>query len=351
MFKRSVIVYIFFVQLLLAACKVDPKINKPLPSNNLREIIPEGFPQPVYTFSINTISQDKFILGRELFYETMLSKDNTVSCGSCHQNFVAFANADHALSHGVNGIFGKRNAPALFNLAWHPYFMHDGGINNIEVQPPAPIQNPVEMDETLVNVVGKLQVSSKYQQLFQKAFGSDTVNTQRMFRAIAQFMALIYSYNSKYDAFKRKEATVQFNDAETRGYNLFLQHCNSCHTEPLFSDFKFRNNGLKPDPYLQDSGRAHITLNPQDLYKFKTPSLRNIALTKPYMHDGRFETLQQCLDHYTDTLHFNRVNLDPSLQQGLPLSVQEKQDIIAFLQTLTDYALTSDERFFDPNHK
>lgn len=350
MTKHCFIIYTCLI-FLLSACKVDPRIYTPLPADNIVEVVPEGWPQPAYTFSVNTLSEDKFVLGRALFYEPMLSKDNTISCASCHQNFVAFANADHKLSHGINELIGTRNSPALFNLNWYPYYMHDGGVNHIESQPIAPITNTVEMGAQIIDVVAKLQASEKYKGLFTKAYGSDSVTTQGMFRAMAQFMGLMYSYNSKYDYFKRGENLVQFNDAETRGYSLFVSKCSSCHTEPLFTDFKFRNNGLKVDAFLNDSGRAHITGLPQDRYKFKTPTLRNIALTGPYMHDGRLSTLEQCLDHYTNGIT-NLTNLDPLLQNnGLQLSAADKKDIIAFLNTLTDYKFITDKRFADPNFK
>ncbi len=336
--------------LILSSCKVDPKIIPPLPTNNLVETVPEGWPQPKYTFSVNTISEDKFILGRALFYEPMLSANDTISCGNCHQDFAAFANLDHPVSHGIHNLNGKRNAPGIFNLAWHPYFMHDGGINNIEVQPLGPITNTLEMGGDINPVIAKLQASSKYRNLFNKAYGSETVSSQGMFRAMAVFMGLMYSYNSKYDLYKRHENNEQLSDAESRGYNLFITYCGSCHKEPLFSDFEFRSNGLAVNPAFNDSGRAHITGLPQDKYKFKTPSLRNIAKTAPYMHDGRFNTLNECLDHYTNVKP-NQVNLDPLLQNnGFQLSAQDKQDIIAFLNTLTDYKFLGDKRFADPNY-
>ncbi len=341
----------FCVVFLMIGCKVDPKINAPLPSNNLVEVIPQGWPQPNYTFSVNTISQDKFILGRALFYETMLSADNTISCGSCHQQVVAFAHANHAISHGINNLMGTRNAPALFNLTWQKAFMHDGGINNIEVQPLAPIQNTVEMADNINNVLAKLQASTKYKDLFNKAYGSETVDSQKMLRAMAQFMGLMYSYNSKYDLYKRGENNVQLSDAELRGYNLFIAKCNSCHTEPLFTDYVYRNNGTAINPFVNDSGRAKVTGLAQDKYKFKTPTLRNIALTKPYMHDGSLQTLNDCLNHYTNPIT-NTTNLDPQLlPNGIPMTSNEKQDIIAFLNTLTDYKLIEDKRFADPNFK
>lgn len=337
--------------LAFASCKVDPKINTALPADNLVEIVPQGWPQPNYTFSTNVISEPKFVLGRYLFYETMLSQDNTISCGSCHQSFVAFANADHALSHGINDKLGNRNAPALFNLAWHPYFMHDGGINHIEVQPLGPITNTVEMAEDISHVIAKLQASEKYKTLFKNAFGTEEVTSQRMLWAITQFQGLIYSYNSKYDFIKRGENKSTFTAAETRGYNLFLANCNACHKEPLFSDFQLRSNGLPMDVHLKDSGHYRIDKKIESIFKFKTPSLRNIAKTFPYMHDGRFSTLQQCLDHYTNGIS-NLTNLDPLLSNnGLQLSAQDKQDIIAFLNTLTDYKLIEDKRFTDPNFK
>jgi cytochrome c peroxidase len=346
--KKSIIYFVcFFV---IVSCQVDPKINTPLPADNLVPVIPAGWPQPKYNFEGNPITQDGFILGRALFYETMLSKDNSVSCSSCHQNFVAFANADHKLSHGINGQFGRRNAPGIYNLDWHPYLMQDGGISSIENQPLGPIGNPVEMDENIGEIINKLQATQKYRSLFKSAYGDETVNSLRILKSIAQFMGLMYSYNSKFDHYKRHENNVELSDQEYRGYNLFIAQCNSCHAEPLFSDFAFRSNGLQVDAILQDSGRARITGLPGDLYKFKTPSLRNVALTKPYMHDGRYETLEDCLDHYTDSLK-NLVNLDPSLIHPLSLSAQDKQDIIVFLNTLSDFEFINDQRFADPNFK
>ena len=342
-------IFFLFGVLIFASCKVDPKIIEPLPTDNLVEIIPEGWPKPVYSFSVNTITEDKFILGRALFYDPILSVDSTISCGSCHQQFAAFAHADHDLSHGIYDRVGTRNAPGIFNLNWHPLFMHDGGINHIEVMPLGPITNTLEMGADINPVIAKLQASSKYKNLFKKAFGTETVNSQNMLRAMAQFMGLIYSYNSKFDLYKRRESNAELSDTELRGYNLFLTNCNTCHKEPLFTDFSFRSNGLAVNPFINDTGRAHITGEAQDRFKFKTPSLRNIAKTAPYMHDGRFNTLQECLDHYANVKP-NLVNLDPLLQNsGLPLSTQDKQDIIAFLNTLTDYKLLADRRFADPN--
>lgn len=337
-----------FILVALVSCKVDPKIITPLPADNLAQIVPQGWPQPHYNFEENPITQDRFILGRALFYETMLSQDNSISCGSCHQNFTAFANADHKISHGILDRLGKRNSPGLFNLNWHTSFMHDGGSLHIETQPLAPLTNTVEMAEDINSVIAKLQATQKYRSLFKSAYGDETVNSQRILKSIAQFMGLIYSYNSKFDHYKRHEKKVELTEDEQRGYVLFQAKCNSCHAEPLFSDFEFRSNGLPVDPQYQDSGRAHITSLAEDRYKFKTPSLRNVGLTGPYMHDGRFATLELCLDHYTNATK-NTVNLDPSLSKPLSLSAQDKKDLISFLNTLSDFEFIKDERFADPN--
>jgi cytochrome c peroxidase len=346
MYKK---INIFLLSLIIGfSCSVDPEIKPQLPVDNIRQVVPEGWPNPVYTFANNPLSENGFELGRALFYEEMLSRDNTISCGSCHQQFVAFAHADHNLSHGIDGLFGIRNAPGLFNLNWNPSFMWDGGVNHIEIQPFAPINNPVEMDGNLNDIIVKLNNSNKYKQLFKNAFGDDSINTQRIFYAITQFQGMLYSYNSKYDYYKRGEAGGEMNAQELRGYNLFQQKCSSCHKEPLFTDYAFRNNGLSVNAIFQDTGRAHITGVASDRFKFKTPSLRNIALTAPYMHDGRFNTLDEVLEHYNSGI-VNYGTLDANLQGGIILSLQERADLKAFLNTLTDYKFLSDQRFRDPN--
>ena len=341
-------VYSIICITLFFACKVDPPIKPILPVDHIEQVIPAGWPQPVYTFPNNPLSIEKFALGRDLFYEEMLSSDNTVSCGTCHQNFVAFANADHMLSHGVNGAFGNRNSPGLFNMNWNTSFMWDGGVNHIEVQPLAPITNPVEMNEDINNVLAKLNASAKYKVLFKQAYGDEQVTTERMLKALAQFMGMMYSYKSKFDLYKRGEDGVQLSTQELNGYQVFQQKCNACHKEPLFTDYSFRNNGLSVNSNLQDSGRAHITGDPNDRYKFKVPTLRNIMLTAPYMHDGRLSSMEQVFDHYASGI-VPSATLDTSLQAGIQLSAQEREDIKAFLSTLTDYSFINDERFKDPN--
>lgn len=304
--------------------------------------IPDGFPEPVYKFQDNAVTPAGFALGKKLFYDPILSRDSTVSCGSCHQQFAAFAQSDHKLSHGVDNLLGNRNSPGLYNIAWFPNFMWDGGVNHLEVQPLAPIANPVEMDETMPNVLVKLKRSNSYPGLFKSAFGSDTITTQAMMRAMAQFMGSMISANSKYD--KYIAGKESFTSAELSGLQIFRAKCESCHKEPLLTDMSFRNNGLDAE-FSNDPGRATITTLPQDSGLFRVPSLRNVALTFPYMHDGRLEKLMDVMNHYNSGIQSSNT-LDPLLSSNsIPLTLAEKNDLIAFLGTLTDYTFIRDIRF------
>lgn len=304
------------------------------------------FPAPAYNFEGNKQDYNAFALGRALFYDKILSSDNTVSCSMCHEQPHGFGSHSTSLSVGVNGAIGTRNSPPIFNMAWMPDFMWDGGINHIEVMPIAPITNPVEMNETLANVVNKLQQSERYRKLFKMAYGgSEQVTEQKMLKALTQYMMMIVSDQSKYDQVRRGEATYTAN--EEAGYNLFVQKCSQCHTEPLFTDYGFRNNGL--DATFTDLGRATITSDANDNGKFKTPTLRNVELTYPYMHDGRFFTLNQVLDHYISGVQ-DSPTLDPALENGIPLTNTEKLQLIAFLKTLTDYELLNNRWLMEPQY-
>lgn len=329
----------------MARCTKDAEIHPQTSTSstdNYSPVIPAGWPQPVYTFSTNPMTFDGFTLGRHLFYEPMLSQDTSISCGNCHLQNFAFTNGPgHPVSHGVHDLLGKRNAPALFNLNWSGKLMWDGGVNNLEVQALAPISNPLEFNTSISIVVNRIAASSKYKALFKKAFGDTVVDSQRILKAFAQFMGLMVSYNSKYDKVKRNEDN--FTVSESHGYNVFLSKCAVCHNEPLFTDFAFKNKGLAPNAY-QDSGRYRITGNPSDIYKFKTPSLRNLAFTAPYMHDGRFSTLDDVLTFFTSGVS-PTINLDPFMATPHTITAQEKTDLLSFLNTLNDYVFVNDPRF------
>lgn len=331
---------------LYTACKPDPSFNVGGNSTSEEPVafyIPEGWPAAHYNFENNALTQEGFKLGRKLFYDTRLSRDNSTSCGSCHQAFAAFAHADHDLSHGVDGLLGTRNSPPIFNMNWHTSFFWDGGVNHLESQPIAPIQNPVEMDETLQNVIDKVSADAEYREMFTAAWGSDEVTSARIFKSMAQFMGVMISDNSKYDRYTHGEAMLS--QQELEGLQVFNDNCASCHKAPLFTDFSFRNNGLAPNSF-NDSGRMRITRLPEDIRKFKVPSLRNLKYTAPYMHDGRFNTLEAVLDHYATGIQ-QSATLDTELVNGIQLSAKQRGDLLAFLNTLNDESFINDTRFHE----
>lgn len=297
-------------------------------------VIPAGFPNPVMDiYSLNKRTVEGFELGRKLFYDSRLSKDSLVSCGSCHQQFAAFATYDHDLSHGVENTLTTRNAPALINLAWMNAWHWDGGINHIEVQPMSPLTAPNEMGADIKQVLELLKKDSTYPSLFRVAFGAGEINSQKVLKALAQFTGSLVSANSKYDKVKSGEG--KFTIAELRGYELFKENCNTCHTEPLFTNNSFRNNGM-PQNRFKDLGRQRVSLNAADTLKFKVPTLRNISFSFPYMHDGSIFSIGQVLDHYADKIDTSSVLLDPFLRRKMNMVTKDKFDLLYFLLTLND---------------
>ena len=306
--------------------------------------IPKGWPKPNYDFTKNPLTEEGFQLGRQLFYDPILSKDSTISCASCHLQATGFTHVDHSLSHGIEGKIGTRNSMTMMNLAWSKTFMWDGGVNHLDVQPLNPITSPAEMNETLANVVQKLQKSDQYKSLFNAAFGDENITGQRILKALSQFELLLVSSNSKYDKVIRKEAV--FTDQEQNGYQLFKNNCASCHTEPLFTNGNYENNGIPIDTTLNDIGRQRITEKSEDYLKFKVPTLRNIQFTNPYMHDGRFKKLTEVIKHYNSIGNGN--NLPKQLQKSMNLTDNERVDLVAFLLTLTDNEFLFNKRFSYP---
>jgi len=298
---------------------------------------PKGFPKPIYDLSKNKPTPEGFTLGRKLFYDPILSVDYFTSCATCHQQFAAFAHIDHPLSHGIGGKIGMRNVPALQNLIWKDAFMADGGINHLDLQPIAPITSVSEMGENLPNVLKKLQADSTYRLMFYKAFKDSIITTEMLMKSLSQFLSLMISSNSRYDKFVAGRETLS--NIEQKGLKLFKSNCVSCHPPPLFTDNKYHNIGLKPDSTLKDRGRQAITSYKEDYFKFKTPSLRNVEMTYPYMHDGRFRNLKEVLNHYGANQSCLKLSLDE----------YEKTQLIAFLKTLTDMEYLHDRRFADPN--
>lgn len=308
-------------------------------------VYPPSWPKPIYNFTNNPLTQEGIQLGRKLFYDPSLSRNNTVSCSSCHLSYTAFTHVDHKLSHGINDRIGIRNSPALMNLAWNKSFMWDGSANHLDMQALAPISDPNEMDSSIKEVVEKLETKSEYSALFLAAYGDDQITGARVLKALSQFQLTLISANSKYDHIVAGKDT--FTQQEQSGYLLFKKHCSTCHKEPLFTTGDFANNGLPIDSKLHDVGRMKITKNPQDSMSFKIPSLRNLKYSFPYMHDGRFKTLGEVIEHYTE--HINNKNfIDSRLKKVIYLSDNQKIDLIAFLQTLNDKKFVFNKDFAFP---
>jgi cytochrome c peroxidase len=318
-----------------------------------------SFPKPDIALD-NLLTREGVKLGRMLFYEKMLSRNNTQACASCHNQSTAFSDTNK-FSIGVNNLPGGRHAMSVFNMAWHSNeFFWDGRSHLLRDQALKPIQDHLEMDETLLNIVSKLKASSIYTAQFKKAFGTESIDTFLISKALEQFMNSIVSNNSKYD--KYLEGTTTLTTQEERGRFLFFTEynpsfpnasgadCQHCHGGSNFENDKYMNNGIDNDASITDIGRQKVTNNPNHKGAFKVTTLRNVELTFPYMHDGRFKTLEEVVDHYN--LVKNSTTLDPSFQQQLPnglqLSASDKQALVAYLKTLTDTKLTTDTRYSSP---
>lgn len=307
--------------------------------------IPKKWPKPAYDFSANKLTEAKVKLGRALFYDPLLSADNTISCASCHSPYNAFTHVDHDLSHGINDRIGTRNSPALMNLAWKSSFMWDGAIVNLDMQSLAPISHPDEMGNSIEKVVAVLNQSPLYRKAFYQAYGDSLITGEKTLKALSQFMLTLVSSNSKYDRVMQQKE--QFSEQEAKGYQLFKSNCAACHTEPLFTNDAFANNGLPLDPTLNDFGKMNISKKSRDSLLFKVPTLRNLEYSFPYMHDGRFKKLSQVINHYTSGIQPG-LTLARELQKPIVLTSNEKVDLLAFLLTLSDKSFVFNPDFAYP---
>jgi len=339
----------------------DPSPQKP---TAYALAIPAGFPAPIIPAD-NPLTNEGVALGRMLFYEKALSSTGTMSCGSCHQQSKAFTDG-LPLAVGVDGVANPRGTMSLANVAWSTQLTWDGAFTTLETQAQKPLENPIELHQLLATSVAKLQATTRYPPLFQAAFGTATITPALTLKALAQFERTLVSGTSRYD--KYAATRTGFTADELAGLQLYTTHiapgsvrgaeCFHCHTQPLMSsnyEGRFFNNGL--DLTFTDPGRGGITKLAVDQGKFIAPTLRNIALTAPYMHDGRFKTLEEVLDHYSDHVQMASPNLDPNLTQGIndppfgthmDLTATEKKQVLAFLKTLTDSTFVNDKRFANP---
>jgi cytochrome c peroxidase len=366
---KIVLVLALAAFVLIQGCKIDEEVDAPIvvvPVDTTKPFtttpyfvqIPVGLPldYPVPSPLDNPLTVEGVSLGRKLFHDKILSKNNVQSCGSCHSQSFGFTDSLLQFSKGVSGQIGTRNSMPLFNLAYvekfaktdHRFFW-DGGAKNLESQVLGPITNPVEMEETLENVLKKLQHHPEYPALFKKAFGSDSITTAALMKAIAQFERTIVSGETRFDYFKLFADQSKLTAQEKRGFDLFNTEtkadCFHCHnlSGAFMTDFLFHHNGHQS----ADQGLGRITNNPEDNGKFRTPSLRNLVFTAPYMHDGRLATLEDVVDFYNS----GAIRTYPADEfiikhpNGLGLTPAEKADLVAFLKTMTDSTLLTKTHF------
>ena len=333
-------------------CSSKEEIYTPVPYNlEIPELFANKLIAPIIPTN-NPLTVEGIALGKKLFFDKKLSKDNTQSCASCHKPEKAFTD-DSRFSDGINGQFGTRNSMPLFNLAWNfdERFTWDGKELSLERQALEPVKNPIEMHSNWTEVAQKLQADVEYPTLFQQAFGTTKIDSTLVTKAIAQFERTLISGNSKFDKYLRGEVQLTVN--ELNGFNVFMDeargdcfHCHGSNNNPLWTDNKFHNNGL--DATFTDLGLGAVTGDPNDNGKFKSPSLRNLEFTAPYMHDGRFATLEEVIEHYSTGLK-NSATIDPLMkkvnQGGVNLSTQDKADLKAFLLTLSDFDFINNPNF------
>ena len=352
-------IYSYFLLLipigLFSCCKTDCDDTKNSDSDPTPYalVIPSPLP-PMDIPNENPFTMEGVELGRMLFYDRILSGDESQSCSSCHMQAAGLTDTSR-FSTGIQGFSGDRNAMVVFNLGWSPTLFWDGRASSLEEQALEPVVNPIEMHENWENAVIKLNAHSEYPSLFKKAFDIEEIDSSYVAKALAQFERTLISGNSKWDKFYRGETILT--DQELKGWDLFNldgpyvgADCFHCHTAPHFTDFTFHNNGLDSDVTMTDLGLYQVTQNEYDKAKFKTPTLRNIQVTGPYMHDGRFETLEEVIEHYNSGGHSSST-VDPLMKnigEGLLLSPLDKQALLAFLRTLTDEEFLTNPQFSNP---
>jgi cytochrome c peroxidase len=354
------IVFILLSFLVITSCKKEPKVYETTPySMN----IPSHFPDMPIPAD-NPMTVEGVFLGRKLFYEKRLSLDNTISCASCHAPTKGFSD-DRQFSPGVNGTLGRRHSMALVNLGWQQFFFWDGRAKTLEDQILHPVPDPLEMHLEWKEAHKRLNNDLEYKRLFMKAFGTQQIDSTHVAKAIAQFLRTMISANSKYDVMYKYANNMPLSATETQiyqtvsieewaGFDLFQSlngaDCFHCHNGALMQVQRFSNNGL--DATFTDLGRGGVTGNASENGKFKIPSLRNIEYTAPYMHDGRFNTLDEVINHYSHQIKITPT-IDPMIefafQGGVQLDANEKALLKAFLLTMTDHSFFSNPNFSDPN--
>ena len=355
---RVLVIGLIFVSFL--SCRKDEVVDMPTVTDydlNLPPILDQFLP-PMEMPEDNILSVEGVDLGRRLFYDKKLSADNTQACASCHAPSMGFSDTDQ-FSEGIDGLVGNRNSMPIVNLGWSKQFFWDGRANSLENQAFGPVTNPIEMHNTWPNAVAELQADPIYPTLFKTVFGTDVIDSVNVVKAIAQFERTLVSGNSTFDKYLRGEATglTEAEELEIyQGFTIFMDeskgdcfHCHGDQYNPLWTDNLFHNNGL--DANFTDLGLGKFTGNPNDNGKFKTPTLRNLAYTAPYMHDGRFQTLDEVILHYSFGLQ-NSPTIDPLMKSvddgGVALSPEERELLKKFLLSLSDESFITNPDFQEP---
>lgn len=326
--KKIVLIFAYSL-LFLMTCQKEDELSV---SEEKILIIPSGFPEIIFPDD-NNFTRARWELGKELFYDPILSRDSTISCASCH--FIEKAFSDTlAFSVGVGNALGTRNTPTLANIGYHPYFTREGGVPTLEMQVLVPIQEHNEFDFNIVLITERLQQNPVYREMSQMAYERE-IDAFVVTRALSIFERSLISGNSRYDQYLSLDNNNILSDSEIRGMNLFFSektNCSSCHADFNFTNYAFENNGLYED--YADLGRFRLTNNENDRARFKVPTLRNIELTAPYMHDGSIKSLEAVILHY-ESGGKNHPNKS-ELIQPIILTDAERNDLILFLKTLTD---------------
>jgi cytochrome c peroxidase len=346
--------------------KTEPLPPAP-PSSELGDPTPYNWVDPLFFQQMvipsdNPLTVEGIDLGRQIFYDERLSGDNTQACADCHVQLETFGDS-RRFSEGITGALGTRQSMALINLGYQNFFFWDGRAETLEDQIIQPVINPIEMNTLWPDVMEKLKSDTAYMRLFTIVFSTTDIDSTHVAKAVAQFLRTVVSSNSRFDKWRRGE--IQLTESENSGRVLFLTEggdpelgqggqwgadCFHCHPDAgmQFSDYQLHNNGL--DSVFTDLGRGEVTGDPNDFGRFKTPSLRNVEFSAPYMHDGRFETLEEVIEHYNSGGHFS-ATVDPFMkftQGGLQLTDQKKQDLLAFLKMLSDESFLNNPDFSDP---
>ena len=359
---HKILILIFSLTFIVVACKDDdaPPTSVIEKDETPYQLNYGNLPPPNLPAD-NMLTVQGVQLGKMLFYDKKLSEGESQACADCHQQADGFSDI-RQFSLGVGQMEGKRQAMPIFNMAWHTnQFFWDGRANLLRDQALLPIQDPFEMDETIEDVIAKLSIEKDYRDQFMRTFGSEEITSEKMALALEQFMLSIISNDSKYDKYLAGEE--QLTESEERGRVLFFAEynpffpddsgadCQHCHGGDNFENDLYMNNGLDTDAEFTDMGREEVTMNPDDRAKFKVPTLRNIAVTPPYMHDGRFQTLEKVIDHYNEGIKSSSTadqTVLNTMQTGLLLTEQDKKDLVNFLHTLTDETFLNNEEYKSP---